>query len=272
MIRMPWGHGYWQRLLDQAVDGELTPAHQQRLDRHLSRCRRCQVELASLRHVRSLLSSLSVPDVPRSFALTPAMIEGSQRHTGRIWRMASLASQGVAIAAAVAFGVFLGLTFTDSQPQSPAVPEDSEIAPFAAAPSLSAASDQTAIGDAASPPGGDQFATPSAGFESATPVFERTEVGAAGVITPEQGGYIGPGVSPETRDTESKSTEETTPLGTNQIAPSHRIGAPDVVAPGSPVEQRGHRWSIRPLPFAVAAAIVMVAALGIAYFAKRRTE
>lgn len=272
MIRIPWGHGYWQRLLDEAVDAGVTPSRKRRLERHLSECRRCQAELESFRQVRSLLSSLPDPPLPRSFVLTPAMVERVQRPSHRAWRAVSLASQGVALTAAIALGVFVALTILDERSSMPAAPEGSPMASFAASPELAASDQTTVAGGAPTLASPEAVATSGGGLQSPIPTLEPTEVGAAGVTTPQQGGYVGPGVSPETRDTDSIPPEDASSPETERVAPDHRVGAPETLAPPSSAEQLGHRWGIRPLPFAVAAATVTVVALGIAYLARRRTE
>lgn len=55
--------------LSAYVDGELSVADSQRLERHLPTCAACQRELAELHALRALLHALPAPRLPRSFTL-----------------------------------------------------------------------------------------------------------------------------------------------------------------------------------------------------------
>ncbi len=57
------------------ADGELAPDRLDALETHLAGCERCRKELADLLVVRSALRDLPQVAAPRSFTLTPAMVE-----------------------------------------------------------------------------------------------------------------------------------------------------------------------------------------------------
>ncbi len=57
------------------ADGELAPGRLDALETHLAGCQRCRTELADLLAVRSALRDLPQVAAPRSFTLTPAMVE-----------------------------------------------------------------------------------------------------------------------------------------------------------------------------------------------------
>jgi len=61
-----------QEQLSAYLDGELSLAEREALERHLPTCARCQQALAELRVVRRLLHAMPAPALPRSFTLPPA--------------------------------------------------------------------------------------------------------------------------------------------------------------------------------------------------------
>jgi anti-sigma factor RsiW len=96
------------RLRDQLspyLDGALDPAERASLERHLSTCEACRAELDELRLTVAATRELPEVDAPRSFALTPQMLE---RRSGAaapslppLALGMRLASAGVAVALAV---------------------------------------------------------------------------------------------------------------------------------------------------------------------------
>ncbi|HXG35410.1 MAG TPA: zf-HC2 domain-containing protein [Dehalococcoidia bacterium] len=68
-----WHRGY-HRKLSLYLDGQLSAADQERLERHLSGCSSCQRELGELGRVVEGLRTLSHTPAPRDFRLTPEQI------------------------------------------------------------------------------------------------------------------------------------------------------------------------------------------------------
>lgn len=62
----------WLPLLSEYIDKRLEAALRLRLERHLSECRECRVQLASLRRTVRALNTLPEVRVPRSFTISPA--------------------------------------------------------------------------------------------------------------------------------------------------------------------------------------------------------
>jgi hypothetical protein len=65
--------------LSAYLDGELEAGDAAALERHLRGCAECRAELAALREVRSLLSALPQPALPRSFALPASAAARARR-------------------------------------------------------------------------------------------------------------------------------------------------------------------------------------------------
>jgi len=68
-------HARFRDHLSPYIDGRLTPDEARGLETHLDGCEACRGELGELRATASALRDLPQADAPRSFALTPEMLE-----------------------------------------------------------------------------------------------------------------------------------------------------------------------------------------------------
>ncbi|MBI4297524.1 MAG: zf-HC2 domain-containing protein [Chloroflexi bacterium] len=64
-----------RELLSSYLDGRLTEGEAQKLEEHLQRCPGCTQEMEEVRKTVRLLRALPQVSLPRSFALTPAMLQ-----------------------------------------------------------------------------------------------------------------------------------------------------------------------------------------------------
>ena len=60
--------------LSAYIDGELSPAEMERVEKHLQGCRACSESLATLRQTVALVKELPLVPAPHSFAIRPAVI------------------------------------------------------------------------------------------------------------------------------------------------------------------------------------------------------
>jgi hypothetical protein len=268
MNLLPFGHRRWSRLVDEAADGALSERQRARLERHLARCGRCRAELEELRQVRAFLGSLEGPPLPRSFLLTPAMVErrGGEARPALAWRAATLAAQAFALAGAIAFGVLLTLQFTLER-TPPAAPEEHRGAG-------GAAESVQPDGRGEAPAAGSPYHAPpvvaSSPSPGQTPMAEPSDVAAAGQSPPVEGGYLGPAVTPDVRTTEGTPVPEASP-GTPAAVHDHAVEeAPPPGASLAAPKATGER-PFDPLPFAIAAGTVTAAATALTFILSRRT-
>lgn len=104
ILRAVGGHPREDALLDYAEGASSDAA---RIEAHLASCARCRDSVAAARELRHALRSLGEVEPPRSFRLTPAMLERTPgRVPGRTYPVAQLA-------AALAAVVFAGLVVFD---------------------------------------------------------------------------------------------------------------------------------------------------------------
>lgn len=74
MLNILHRHARWEERLDSYVDGELSTAREQDLDRHLGSCTACRDAVATRRAMKQLVVALPETPAPRSFRLTPALL------------------------------------------------------------------------------------------------------------------------------------------------------------------------------------------------------
>lgn len=104
-------HQRWRRSIDAYADGELAPATARKFEAHLGRCAACAADVEAARSLRLLMSETPPVAVPRSFRLTPAMLDAPRRpapervspRAGFVMR----ASQALAGVAVLAFAVLV---------------------------------------------------------------------------------------------------------------------------------------------------------------------
>src|SRR5512139_411114 len=68
-------HARLHSQVDAYVDGELNPAASARFESHLSECRSCVEAVALGREIKVAFATVPPVEAPRSFHLTPAMIQ-----------------------------------------------------------------------------------------------------------------------------------------------------------------------------------------------------
>jgi len=275
MMLNPFSHRRWRRLVDEAAAGELAGGKLARLERHLASCRECRDELEQLRSVRSLLGSLEAPPLPRPFTLAPAALSQAAAPRPRLmFRTAMLAAQGLALVGAVAFGVLLTLSVTQHESSPAASGESAPAAVPQHAPETAAPGTVGIAAETPAPGSPSQAVTPPATGETAVP--EPSDVSAAGHATPTEGGYVGPPVTPESRVAERTPGSGAVPVQKDTGAPQtpvhdHRIEAspeaPSALAAPKASTERG----FDPLPYAIAAGVVTVAAMVLTFTLRRRT-
>ena len=114
-------------LLSDYLDQRLTPAERSQVDGHIQSCWECRRELQSIQETVYLLRNTPVVPVPRSFALTAALV--APQLSPRFYLMGVRAAVAVAVALmVVVVGDGLGL-IGPSQPQVPVISAEAEPAP-----------------------------------------------------------------------------------------------------------------------------------------------
>jgi len=88
------------------ADGRLGAAEARRVETHLAGCEACRADIETQREVRSLLQQAPIEPSPRSFALTPGMLQEPKRRNIRaeaapVATGLRLASAGLALALAL---------------------------------------------------------------------------------------------------------------------------------------------------------------------------
>jgi hypothetical protein len=99
-------HARFRDQLSPYLDGALSPDDRASLDGHLAKCDACRAELDELRLTVAATRELPQVDAPRSFALTPEMLEGRRQAAAApsappLALGMRLASAGVAVVLAV---------------------------------------------------------------------------------------------------------------------------------------------------------------------------
>ena len=87
-----------RRIHDDAsafVDGALSASEREAFAHHVAVCGPCRDELAQLRETKGALRALETAALPRSFALTPAMVAQPQAPSGKTRLMAGWGSPGM---------------------------------------------------------------------------------------------------------------------------------------------------------------------------------
>jgi anti-sigma factor RsiW len=102
-------HAYWRRQLSAYVDGHLSKRERRKLEGHLSACTACRSELQELHDTKDALRSLSLQEVPRSFALRPEQAEARPRPAPTGVPALALRLAGTALAAALAIVLVVDL-------------------------------------------------------------------------------------------------------------------------------------------------------------------
>lgn len=241
MKRLLRRHRYWERMVDEAVDGLLDERATERLGRHLARCRRCATDLEELQAVRAAVKVLPAPQLPRSFALTVVPhVRSTHASAGHHWRVAAVAAQGVAIAAAVAFATLLTMYVVGGERTTPAADGAEEAVPALGVSSVEGTPSEGYRGPTEPVPSETVGAsTVTAGPGETGKPTATAEVVAAGDTTPVAGGYVGPPIPPEQRDTGATGGGPEAGAGTPTVVHDHRgEGAP---TPGAPAFARSVR-------------------------------
>jgi hypothetical protein len=148
-------------LLSAFLDDELTPAERATLERRLQREPALAEELDSLRQTVNLVRQMPIRKAPRSFALTPALVDSpskvirlavSSQPIRPSWRVyAPLAA--ILVAALIGVGLFASFSNLDSQQASESVGRAEEVAFSAATATNSAMSGQTIFVTESAPTG-----------------------------------------------------------------------------------------------------------------------
>ncbi len=161
-MRWPGWHRRVRKKLSPYLDAELSPGDQRQLEAHLAACEACRAELAELRAVRKALASMPLEKEPRSFALTPSMVERPSPSGSSALRRLETASRLAAAGLAVALAAVLLLDLRGG--------EEAGLGP-AAAPR--AAIERAAEGmEGLAPPEGGPLAEPSAGSTPSAPAIQ----------------------------------------------------------------------------------------------------
>jgi len=161
-----------QEQLSAYLDGELSLAEQEALERHLPTCARCQQALAELRAVRRLLHALPAPALPRSFTLpsTGGPVALRERTTQRRSTPpmpnvgARIARQVGGLAAAIGLALLLGSALLGQGQQN----AFSALSGRGAAPSSDKNTQQIPSASPRVGVGGTVSATPSGAFAGGT--------------------------------------------------------------------------------------------------------
>jgi hypothetical protein len=207
----------WERQREQLsayIDGELSAAEREELERHIPGCPECQEALGELRRVHDLLAALPMPKAPRSFALPldarlparpgqPAPQQAAMRRS-----RAGLIQWAGAIAATIGLFLLLGsvatgllgfnskqfaassdrnsdTTLTGAQSQTPAATASGQRTPDFNSTQQPQVGDQSTPGAVTTPTGA---ATPKS---SATSVSPQTASGGADIpVLPITGGGL----------------------------------------------------------------------------------
>lgn len=104
-FRTRYEHKYTTKNLSAYIDDELSGHDRGRVERHLRDCPSCQLELCVLRDTVSLLRSVPLRAVPRSFVL-PFSVQAEQARYRR-WEMGYSLLRGAAAAVSVALFLLL---------------------------------------------------------------------------------------------------------------------------------------------------------------------
>jgi hypothetical protein len=111
MARVPFlrRHSRWRDNVSAYLDGELSERERSRFEAHAAGCEGCRRELAAQRELKTLLSGLPEVAAPRSFRLTPEMVEATPvpappRRSQTPLRVSQFAA-GLAVVALVTVGV-----------------------------------------------------------------------------------------------------------------------------------------------------------------------
>jgi hypothetical protein len=124
-------HGWVRSNLSAYLDRVLAAAAEERLERHLAGCEVCATELASVR--ATMLAVRSVPEfrAPRSFALTPRMVEARTRRIAqpsRFWTLTRGLETGAAAAAVLFVALIVGdITTRGARNAEPSAPSVSQL-------------------------------------------------------------------------------------------------------------------------------------------------
>jgi hypothetical protein len=78
-------HQWVEESLSAYMDGELSPADQARVKKHLQECKSCTEHLQELRQTVRLVRQLPVIPAPRSFAVRPVVTGAKPARTARSW-------------------------------------------------------------------------------------------------------------------------------------------------------------------------------------------
>jgi len=100
-------HARDRRNLSPYIDGRLTASEATALETHLASCEACRRELDELRAAVSVLHDMPQADPPRSFALTPQLLERKTADAARPLPALGLGMRLVGAGVAVAFAIVL---------------------------------------------------------------------------------------------------------------------------------------------------------------------
>lgn len=118
-MRWPDWHRRVRKKLSPYLDADLSPGDQRQLEAHLAACEACRAELAELRAVRKALASMPLEKEPRSFALTPGMVERPSPSGSSALRRLETASRLAAAGLAVALAAVLLLDLRGGEQAGP---------------------------------------------------------------------------------------------------------------------------------------------------------
>lgn len=108
----PWRNRRWRRQLDAYVDRRMTPIERELFAERLEESEELRATLEQTIALKRDLRNMPVHEAPRSFAITPEMLEARPQETPRAPRAAVVtmrSAQALAIAAVSAFAITVGL-------------------------------------------------------------------------------------------------------------------------------------------------------------------
>lgn len=118
-MRWPDWHRRVRKKLSSYLDAELSPGDQRQMEAHLAACEACRAELDELRAVRRALASMPLEKEPRSFALTPSMMERPSPSGSSALRRLETASRLAAAGLAAALAAVLLLDLRGGEEAGP---------------------------------------------------------------------------------------------------------------------------------------------------------
>jgi hypothetical protein len=190
-------HARLRGKLSPYIDGQLSRRDRVALEDHLAGCENCRDELADLRAAISAIGGLGDAEPPRSFALTPQMLErpsvSPPAPTPPIATGMRLAGAGVAVALAMLLigdigGLGGGMNGADEEGGSAATSVDERAMQFDAA----GAENDSAATRAAAPAEAEVIGSSADKTEGCVPAAQMSDTGAPAGASPESNAYCAP--------------------------------------------------------------------------------